>query len=42
MSSSYSREAKAQRELDKAWDRLLKNSNISNEILEIWAKKELN
>lgn len=42
MSSSYSREAKAQRELDEAWDRLLKNSNISNEILEIWAKKELN
>ena len=37
--STYSREWKAKRELDKAWERLLKNSNISNEILEIWAKE---
>lgn len=40
-SSVYSREFKAKRELDKAYERLLKNSDITNEILEMWAKEGL-
>ena len=39
MSSSYSREAKARVELDKAYQRLLENSELTAQLLELLAKE---
>lgn len=39
MSSSYSKEAKARVELDKAYQRLLENSELTAQLLELFAKE---